>query len=92
MAVDMYLKLNGIDGESADDKHKKEIDVLAWSWSMSQSGTTHTATGGGAGKVNVSDISVTHWLDASSTALMLACSTGNARPKLASISTGNVTA
>ena len=45
MAVDMYLKLNGIDGESADDKHKKEIDVLAWSWSMSQSGTTHTATG-----------------------------------------------
>ena len=29
MAVDMFIKIKGIDGESKDDKHKNEIDVLA---------------------------------------------------------------
>ncbi|MGB7991069.1 MAG: type VI secretion system tube protein Hcp, partial [Candidatus Methylophosphatis roskildensis] len=32
MAVDFFLKIDGIEGESADSKHKKEIDVLSWSW------------------------------------------------------------
>ena len=42
MAVDMFLKIAGIKGESADGStHKDEIDVLAWSWGMSQSGTAH---------------------------------------------------
>lgn len=70
MAVDMFLKLDGIDGESRDDGHKKEIDVLAWSWGMSQSGTTHVGGGGGAGKVAVQDISVTKYVDSSSHTLM----------------------
>ena len=48
MAVDMFIKIGDIDGESVDAKHAKEIDVLAWSWGMSPSGTTHTAGGGGA--------------------------------------------
>jgi len=76
MSVDMFLKLEGIDGESQDAKHGKEIDVLAWSWGMSQSGTTHMGAGGGAGKVNVQDISVTKYLDKSSTNLMNYCATG----------------
>ncbi|MFT6903782.1 MAG: type VI secretion system secreted protein Hcp [Oleiphilaceae bacterium] len=76
MAVDMFLKLEGIDGESQDAKHGKEIDVLAWSWGMSQSGTTHMGAGGGAGKVNVQDISITKYLDKSSTNLMNYCATG----------------
>jgi type VI secretion system secreted protein Hcp len=41
MAVDFFLKLDGIPGESKDKAHKGEIDVLAWSWGMSQSGTMH---------------------------------------------------
>ncbi len=77
MAVDMFLKLDGIDGESRDDGHKKEIDVLAWSWGMSQSGTTHMGGGGGSGKVSVQDISVTKYVDASSHALMKTCSLGS---------------
>ena len=36
MAVDMFLKVTKIDGESKDDTHKDEIDVLAWSWGLSQ--------------------------------------------------------
>ena len=77
MAVDMFLKIKGIDGESADDKHKKEIDVLAWSWGLSQSGNAHVGGGAGAGKVNVQDLSFTKYVDASSHALMLACSSGD---------------
>lgn len=76
MACDMFLKLNGINGESADESHKDEIDILAWSWGMSQSGTTHTGTGGGAGKVSVQDISVTKWVDKSSATLVQYCCKG----------------
>jgi len=66
MAVDMFLKLGDIKGESKDSKHKEEIDVLAWSWGMSQSGTAHGGGGGGSGKVSVQDISVTKYVDSSS--------------------------
>ena len=76
MAVDQFIKLDGIKGESVDHKHKDEIDVLAWSWGMSQSGSTHMGRGGGAGKVNVQDISLTKYIDSSSHAMMLACCNG----------------
>jgi len=76
MAVDMFLKLGDIKGESKDSKHKEEIDVLAWSWGMSQSGTTHLGTGGGAGKVNVQDISLTKYVDKASHILQGACCKG----------------
>ena len=76
MAVDMFLKIEGIKGESADDKHKDEIDVLSWSWGASQSGTMHTGGGGGAGKANFQDVSVTKWVDKSSHALLKAVSVG----------------
>lgn len=76
MAVDMFLKLDGIKGEAMDKEHKDEIDVLAWSWGISQSGTTHMGGGGGSGKANFQDISVTKWVDISSPALMTTCATG----------------
>ena len=63
MAVDMFIKIDGIKGESADDKHKEEIDVLSWSWGMSQSGSAHMGGGAGAGKVNVNDLSFTKYID-----------------------------
>ncbi|PPE70803.1 type VI secretion system tube protein Hcp [Caldimonas thermodepolymerans] len=76
MAVDMFLKMDDIKGESVDAKHKGEIDVLAWSWGLSQSGTTHVGGGGGAGKVSVQDLSFTKYVDKSSPTLMLACCNG----------------
>jgi type VI secretion system secreted protein Hcp len=72
----MFLKIKGIDGESSDAKHKKEIDVLAWSWGLSQSGSAHYGGGAGSGKVSIQDLSFTHYIDSSSHALMLACCTG----------------
>ena len=76
MAADMFLKLEGVDGESKDDSHKKEIDVLAWSWGASQSGTGHTGGGSGAGKVSVQDVSVTKYVDSASHLLLLDCCNG----------------
>jgi type VI secretion system secreted protein Hcp len=76
MAVDMFIKIGAIAGESKDSVHKGEIDVLAWSWGMSNSGSTHMGTGGGSGKVNVQDLSFTKYVDSSSPALQLACMVG----------------
>jgi type VI secretion system secreted protein Hcp len=76
MAVDMFLKIKEIKGESKDATHKEEVDVLAWSWGASQSGTTHLGTGGGAGKVNVQDLSLTKYVDKASHLLLGACAKG----------------
>lgn len=76
MAVDMFIKIGSLKGESMDHKHKDEIDVLAWSWGMSNSATTHVGTGGGSGKVNVQDLSFTKYIDKSSPLLMTACCSG----------------
>ena len=81
MAVDMFIKIGDIKGESPDEKHKDEIDVLSWSWGLSQSGSTHYGTGGGAGKVNVQDISLTKWVDKSSPVLMKMCCNGKHYPE-----------
>jgi type VI secretion system secreted protein Hcp len=58
MAVDMFLKLNGVTGESKDKVHNKEIDILSWSWGMLNSGTAHVGGGAGSGKVSVQDLSL----------------------------------
>jgi len=76
MAVDMFLKLEPVKGEAQDQKHKDEMDVLSWSWGMSQTGGTHTGSGAGAGNVQVSDLSITKWIDKSSPNLMQSCAMG----------------
>ena len=81
MAVDMFIKIGDIKGESQDKTHKDEIDVLAWSWGMSQSGTMHMGGGGGAGKVDVQDLSFTKYLDKSSPNLQLMCCNGKHYPE-----------
>ncbi|WP_158158409.1 type VI secretion system tube protein Hcp [Pseudomonas sp.] len=81
MAVDMFIKIGDIKGESQDTAHKDEIDVLSWTWGMSQSGSMHMGSGGGAGKVNVQDLSITKYVDKSSPNLMMACSSGKHYPE-----------
>jgi len=76
MAVDMFLKLDGIKGESKDFKYKDQIHIESFSWGMNQTGAHGTGGGGGAGKVSVHDISITKHVDKSSTALMLHCCNG----------------
>jgi type VI secretion system secreted protein Hcp len=76
MAVDMFIDIKGIKGESQDDEHKDEIDVLAFSWGVSNSGTTHVGGGSGSGKANFQDLSFTKYIDKSSPILVQHAATG----------------
>ena len=76
MAVDFFLKLDGVKGESKDSKHKDEIDILAWSWGVAQQGNIHLGGGAGAGKANAQDLSLTKYIDLSSPVLARFCASG----------------
>ena len=58
MAVDYFLKLDGIQGESQDEKHKNEIQVLSWSWGAANVSSVAGTGGSGAGKADLSDVSM----------------------------------
>jgi type VI secretion system secreted protein Hcp len=73
---DAFLKIEGIDGESHDAKHKGEIDLLAWSFAEKQGGTHGSGGGGGAGKVQFEDFHFSTKVSKASPKLMLACATG----------------
>jgi type VI secretion system secreted protein Hcp len=75
-SVDYFLKIDGIEGESHDDKHKGDIDLESWSWGETQAGTSHTGGGGGAGKVSMQDFHFVMKVNKSSPKLMLACANG----------------
>ncbi len=81
MAVDMFLKIAKIAGESSDKKHAGSIDVLSWSWGASQSGTSHSGGGAGSGKVSVNDMSITKYVDKSSTVFWQYCCKGTHIPE-----------
>jgi type VI secretion system secreted protein Hcp len=58
MAVDYFLKLDGIQGESTDEKHKDAIQIMSFSWGGSQTSSVAGTGGSGAGKVDLSDFSI----------------------------------
>ena len=70
MATDMFLKIDGIKGESMDDKCKDQIDVLSFSWGAHQQSSMGAGGGGGTGKASVNELSVTHMLDKASPVLL----------------------
>jgi type VI secretion system secreted protein Hcp len=76
MASDIFAKIGDIKGESLDDKHKDEIEVLAWSWGVSQGGSMSMGGGGGQGKASFNDFHITHFIDKASPNLLKACATG----------------
>jgi len=74
--ADHFLKVDGIPGESADAKHKDEIDVLAFSWGVSQTGTASSGSGAGSGKAVFDDLLVVARASKASPLLWLACASG----------------
>ena len=76
MAVDYFLKLDGVPGESVDAKHKGEIDLVAFSWGVSQAGSSAPGGGGGAGKAIFDDLLVVARTSKASPKLWLACANG----------------
>jgi type VI secretion system secreted protein Hcp len=74
----MFLTVNGarngrINGEAGDDKHKNEIEVLAWSWGMQ--GRQSLGGGTASGKATLRELRITKRVDKASTALMKALRT-----------------
>jgi len=76
MAVDIFAKLGDIEGESTDDKHKDEVEVLSYSWGVTNPAHIGTGGGGGAGRATFQDLSIVHKIDKASPQLLRACATG----------------
>src|SRR5450759_2120600 len=75
---DAFLKVDGMEGESPDSKHSKEIQLLSFSFGATQATSSQTGGGMGAGKVSMHDLHVVKNVDKSSPKLFLACCTGQA--------------
>ena len=76
MASDYFLEIDGIKGESTDQKHKGSIELQSFSWGLSNAGSVSSGGRGGVGKVNFQDISFMKRADTTSPQLMLACASG----------------
>jgi len=78
MAFDAFLKIDGIPGESTDDKHKDWIEVLSYSHGISQPSGGSRSTGGAAtsGRADHQDFSIVKVLDKASPKLDLSCCNG----------------
>lgn len=76
MASDIFAKLGDIKGESLDDKHKDEIELLSWSWGVTNAKANPTGSGGAKGKATFHDLSFTHKIDKASPLLLKGCATG----------------
>ena len=90
MAVDFFLRIDGIEGESTDSKHKGEIDVMSWSWGASNTGMAGVGGGAGAGKATIQDLHFTTKLSKASPRLFLACASGQhlKQAKLSAVKAG----
>jgi type VI secretion system secreted protein Hcp len=75
-AVDYFLKIDGVPGESMDAVHKGEIQVESFSWGETQQGAHAAGGGGGAGKVLMQDFHFVSKFTKASPVLFLACATG----------------
>jgi type VI secretion system secreted protein Hcp len=85
MALELFLKLDGIDGESQKDGHEKEIDIFSVSLAANNTSTVGAGTGSGSGKVDISALNISKATDASSPLLFQKCCDGS------HIATGKVT-
>jgi type VI secretion system secreted protein Hcp len=77
VAVDYFIKIDGIEGESADSKHKGEIEVLSFSWGLSNPGTYGRGAGRAAGKAAFQDFHFVARTSKASPKLFLACASGS---------------
>jgi len=83
MAGDMFLKIEGIDGESTDEAHSNWIEIESWNVNFSQNVSGKAkSTGGGrtAERVDISDLVITKVMDKSTPEIKFACATGKHIP------------
>lgn len=81
--ADAYVKLQGIDGESTDAKHKNWIEVLNFNLSASNPVTVGSGVGGlSAGRVQIPGFSFTKRVDKATPAIFNKCCSGDPIPKV----------
>lgn len=70
--ADMFLKLDGVTGESTDTTHAGEIEIYSFSWGVSNAAnvTSGTTGAGAAGRASFSDFSISKRVDNASSTLM----------------------
>lgn len=73
--TDYFLKIDGIEGESHDAKHRGEIELESFTWSEDNSGPP-TGRGSGGGRVTMSDFEFTTRASTASPRLLLAVASG----------------
>ena len=78
MAFDSFIKIDGIPGESSDDKHKEWIELLSYDHHIEQpaSSTASSVGGATAERVNHGAFNFIHQLDKATPKLLEACCTG----------------
>jgi len=83
MAIDVYLYIDGIKGESADDRHKEWIECKSVQWGVEQPKSATSSTGGGhtAERCEHQDIVIMKLADLSSPILLQTCAAGRTIPK-----------
>lgn len=83
MAIDVYLQIDGIKGESQDDKHKDWIECASVNWGLIQPRSATASTGGGhtAERVEIQEVTFSKMADLSSPILMQTCAMGKTIPK-----------
>jgi len=74
--VDYFLKIDGVEGESTDSKHSKEIELESFSFGASNAGSFSSGGGGGTGKVLMNDFHFVKKTDKASAKLLTACCVG----------------
>jgi type VI secretion system secreted protein Hcp len=83
MAIDAYLQIEGIKGESTDDKHRDWIEVSHVAWSVHQPMAESVSTAGGLtnGRAELSNLSFRKLADLSSPSLQQHCAMGKNLPE-----------
>ncbi|KQV45843.1 MULTISPECIES: type VI secretion system tube protein Hcp [unclassified Duganella] len=83
MAIDVYLQIEGIKGESTDERHKDWIECKSVSWAVEQPRSATSSTGGGhtAERCEHRDVVITKLADLASPILLQTCSAGRTIPK-----------
>src|SRR5215471_15846262 len=74
--TEMFLKIEGIDGESLDRWHKNEIEIDNWSWTTKNNVTWGKNQGGHSTNAEISQITVNKICCRASAILYRYCVTG----------------
>lgn len=78
MAIDVYLQIDGIKGESTDAKHQGWIECESVNWSITQPRSATSSTSGGhtAERADLSEINISKIVDLASPILAQTCAAG----------------